>query len=328
MGSICVFAEQWNGAIPETSFEALAMGRELADALGLPLEAILLGAGVRKLAASLGAADAVLMVEHPALADPVPAVWADALAQAMRSREVRAILLPLTNVSLGVGTVLASRLEAPVVNFCKEVTTDGRKLIAHCVMYGGKIEVAVEPVRPAAIFCLWPGARPPEKGHREREPRIEPLAFSPVFANHVRFKQYLAPAAGDIDITHENVLVAVGRGVETKENLAAAEELAGALGGAVCASRPVVDQGWLPLSRQVGKSGMTVKPRLYVALGISGAPEHVEGMKTSDLIVAINTDPKAPIFSVAHYGIVAGAVETATALAKAVKAQKAKAVHA
>ena len=328
MASICVFAEQWRGAIPETSFEALALGRELADKSSLSLEAVLLGDGVRGLAQSLGIADAVLLMEHPALADPLPAVWAEALAQAVRSREVKAVLLPLTNVSLGVGTILAARLEAPVVNFCREVTTDGRKLTARCVMYGGKIEAVIEPVRTTAIFCLWPGARPPERGHREREVRIEPLAFTPTSASKVRFKQYLQPASGDIDITRQDVLVAVGRGVETKENIAVAEDLAAALGGAVCASRPVVDQGWMPLSRQVGKSGMTVKPRLYLALGVSGAPEHLEGMKNSDLIVAVNTDVKAPIFSAAHYGIIGNAVDVAAALGRAVKAQKAKAAHA
>ena len=107
-----------------------------------------------------------------------------------------------------------------------------------------------------------------------------------------------------MDITQQEILVAVGRGIQQKDNLELAEELAAALGGAVCASRPVIDQGWLPATRQVGKSGMTVKPRCFIALGISGAPEHVEGMKDSDLIFAVNTDPNAPIFDVAHYGVV------------------------
>jgi len=116
--------------------------------------------------------------------------------------------------------------------------------------------------------------------------------------------------------------VSVGRGIQTKDNIELAEELAAALGGAVSASRPVIDQGWLPMTRQVGKSGATVKPKLYLAAGISGAPEHVEGMKNAELIIAVNTDPQAPIFSVAHYGIIGETVEILPALTEAVKARK------
>jgi electron transfer flavoprotein alpha subunit len=138
----------------------------------------------------------------------------------------------------------------------------------------------------------------------------------------VRFKKYIEPEAGDVDISQQEVLVAVGRGLQSQDNLELAEELAAALGGAVCGSRPVIDQGWLPLSRQVGKSGLTVKPKIYIAAGLSGAPEHVEGIKGSDLIIAINSDPRAPIFNVAHYGIVGDAAEVLPALAERVKAAK------
>jgi electron transfer flavoprotein alpha subunit len=117
----------------------------------------------------------------------------------------------------------------------------------------------------------------------------------------------------------------VGRGIQQQDNLALAEELATALGGAVCASRPVVDQGWLPATRQVGKSGMTVRPKLYLAFGISGAPEHVEGMQSAELIVAVNTDPKAPIFDAAHYGAELDALDLLPALAEAATARKGEA---
>jgi len=127
----------------------------------------------------------------------------------------------------------------------------------------------------------------------------------------------------DVDITRVPILVAVGRGIQRKENLPLAEELAGLLAGAVCASRPVIDQGWLPLSRQVGKSGMIVKPSLYLALGISGAPEHLEGMRNAELIVAVNTDGGAPIFNVAHYGIVGDMFEVIPALMTQLRQRKA-----
>jgi electron transfer flavoprotein alpha subunit len=122
-----------------------------------------------------------------------------------------------------------------------------------------------------------------------------------------------------VDITRIPVLISIGRGIQNRDNLPQAEELAELLGGTVCGSRPVIDQGWLPRTRQVGKSGMTVKPKFYLALGISGAPEHVEGMRGSEMIVAINTDPRAPIFGVAHYGAVADLFEVLPALTEEVK---------
>ena len=144
----------------------------------------------------------------------------------------------------------------------------------------------------------------------------------------MRLKRYIDPEAGDVDLTKQDVLVAVGRGIQSRDNIALAEDLAKALGGAVAGSRPVIDQGWLPLSRQVGKSGLAVKPKLYVALGISGAPEHIEGMKDSGLIVAVNSDARAPIFNVAHYGIVGDVLETLPALTAAVEARKTASHHA
>ena len=144
----------------------------------------------------------------------------------------------------------------------------------------------------------------------------------------MRLKRYIDPETGDVDLTRQDVLVAVGRGIQSRDNLALAEALAKALGGAVAGSRPVIDQGWLPLSRQVGKSGVTVKPKLYVALGISGAPEHIEGMKDSGLIVAINSDARAPIFNVAHYGIVADVVEALPSLTASIAAKRTALHHA
>jgi electron transfer flavoprotein alpha subunit len=114
----------------------------------------------------------------------------------------------------------------------------------------------------------------------------------------------------------------VGRGIQQEDNLELAEELAATLGGAVCASRPVIDQGWLPPTRQVGKSGMTVKPKVYLALGISGAPEHQEGMQAADLIIAVNTDPKAPIFDIASYGVELDVLDLLPALAEAIEAKR------
>jgi len=138
----------------------------------------------------------------------------------------------------------------------------------------------------------------------------------------VRFLELVEPSLGDVDVRKVPILVAAGRGVQSKANLEAVEALAKTLGGAVCATRPIVDQGWLPRARQVGRSGMIVKPRLYLALGVSGAPEHVEGMKESGLIVAVNTDPEAPIFDVAHFGATVDLLKLVPILAARIEAAK------
>jgi electron transfer flavoprotein alpha subunit len=326
-GSICVFAEQWRGRISDVTYEALALGREVANDLGVPLTAILTGSGARELAQTLGAADSVLYVDHPLLAETLPQPTAEALGQVLRDQRPRALIMPLTNVSLGVGTVLSLRLSTACINFCKDVKVADGKLQAICVMYGGKIEATVEAIGEPVILGLWPGARKAEEGHSTRLPVVKDATVS-LRDCPVRLKRYIEPEAGDVDLTKQDVLVAVGRGIQGKDNLGLAEELAKSLGGAVAGSRPVIDQGWLPVTRQVGKSGLSVKPKLYVALGISGAPEHVEGMKDSALIVAVNSDPQAPIFNVAHYGIVGDVLETIPLLTAAIEAKRAAAHHA
>jgi electron transfer flavoprotein alpha subunit len=264
----------------------------------------------------------VLYVDHPMLAEPVADLQADALAQLVQARKPRAVLIPLTNVGLGVGTLQAEPLGLPVVNYCKNLRVVDGKLQAECIIYGGKIETTVTAPGATLAVALWPGARPADKGRAPQAPPIEDVTVVLPETPGVRLKRYVEPEAGDVDITQKDVLVAVGRGIQSQDNLGLAEELAAAMDGAVCGSRPVIDQGWLGLARQVGKSGLTVKPRIYLALGISGAPEHTEGMKDASMIVAVNTDPQAPIFSVAHYGIVADVLDVIPALTEAVKARE------
>lgn len=321
-GSVWVVAEHWRGEVSEITYEVLALGREAADALGAPLEAVLLGHEVRHLGGQLGKADRVLYGDHESLAAPVAATMAEVPAALAREHAPRIILIPLTNVSLGVGTLHGAALGAPAINFCVDVrVTDGRTE-ATCLLYGGKMEATVAALGEPAVLGVWPGARPPEQGWADRTPEVVEVGVSPAQEPAARLLRYIEPEPGDVDITQQEILVAVGRGLGSADNLELAEELARTLGGAVCGSRPVIDQGWLPLSRQVGKSGLTGKPKLYLALGISGAPEHVEGMKNSSLIVAVNTDPGAPIFQFAHYGIVGDVLDVIPALVEAVAARK------
>jgi electron transfer flavoprotein alpha subunit len=159
------------------------------------------------------------------------------------------------------------------------------------------------------------GAYPAAAGRVAGSPTIERVSPPPP-DQRVRFRRLVRPEAGDVDITREGILVSVGRGIGEQENIELVEALASALGGAVSSSRPIADAGWLPRTRQVGKSGLRVKPKLYLALGISGAPEHLEGMRDAELIVAVNTDPRAPIFGVAHYGAVADILDVVPALTR------------
>ncbi len=321
-GEIWVLAEHWRGRLSDLTLELLVLGRELATGLGVPLRAVLLGHGAKDLAKGLGAADGVLSVDEPALAEPNPEATSRALEALVAARAPRALLVPWSNTSADLLGLVAARARVPLANFCRDVKACGADLEARCVLYGGKMEATVAVPGPTAVLGVLPGSRAAAGAKVDRAPAVEDAAPPPAAEGAVRFEAYVEPAAGDVDITQQDALVAVGRGIQTQDNIELAEELAGALGGAVGASRPVIDQGWLPLTRQVGKSGATVKPKVYVAAGISGAPEHVEGMKSADLIIAINTDPQAPIFGVAHYGIVGDALDLLPALTAAVKARK------
>ncbi|RLF07053.1 MAG: hypothetical protein DRJ69_07490 [Thermoprotei archaeon] len=171
-------------------------------------------------------------------------------------------------------------------------------------MYGGKVNVkAVVRKAEGYLVTIRPGAfeagEPTLKGEVVKVP--SPLTEE---VAEKRFVDYILPPPGEVDITKADVVVAIGRGVKNEEDIEMMEELAKALGGVLACTRPIVDKGWLPSDRQVGTSGKTVKPKLYIALGISGAFQHVMGMKDSDLIIAVNKDPNAPIFNVAHYGVV------------------------
>ncbi len=318
-GNVWVAAEHWKDTITEATYELLALGRDLADSLGVRLEAVLLGHGVRGLAASLGAADAVLYVDHPVLADAHGQQASRALAALASARAPAAILVPTTNISWDLLGLLPGCLGVPLVNYCRDVEAIDGALQARSLLYGGKMEVTVAAGQGPVVLGVMPGTRSPEAGRSTATPPVEEVSVELADDSGVRLLEYQEPEAGDVDITEQDVLVAVGRGIGSEANLEVAEDLARALGGAVCGSRPVIDQGWLPLDRQVGKSGVTVKPRLYVAAGISGAPEHAEGMKDSEVIIAVNTDAGAPIFSVAHYGIVDDATDVLEALADAVR---------
>ena len=175
---------------------------------------------------------------------------------------------------------------------------------------------------PTALVAMIPGEYQIEAGLAVSPPEIEWLPLPDNLGIRMSVKQYIEPDAGDVDISKEDVLVSVGRGIQNQDNMALAQELADALGGVLVSSRPIVDQGWLPTSRLVGKSGKKVKAKLYLALGISGAPEHVEALGDSEMILAVNTDPEAPIFSTAKYGTTVDLLDLAPVLTEKIRLAK------
>jgi electron transfer flavoprotein alpha subunit len=294
---IFVVIEHLRGQIADISYVMLAGAHQLAQSTGGKVMALLLGHQSQEIASSL-AADGVLYIDHPALSEFTSDAYQFALADVIKEHAPRAVLFGHSSIGMDIASGISAKLAVPVVSSCRNFT-NGKFVSQIC---GGKIMVEGELSAPTTLITMVPGGYKAEQGQGAQAPAITTLSAPALEGIRINLKQYIEPDTSDVDIAKETMLVSVGRGIQNKDNIELADELAEALGGKVCASRPVVDQGWLPVSRLVGKSGKNVKPRIYLALGISGAPEHVEGMSASDVIIAVNTDPNAPIFNVAKYG--------------------------
>jgi electron transfer flavoprotein alpha subunit len=213
-------------------------------------------------------------------------------------------------------------LELPLISQCHTLQAVNSALKFTSQICGGKLMAEGDLPDTTTLLTLIPGGFKAEAGQSTQPPPVSEVDAPALDDVRVTLKQYIEPEAGDVDISKESILIAVGRGLQNQDDLELAEELAEALGGAVCASRPVIDQGWLPTTRLVGKSGKRVKPKLYLALGISGAPEHAEAIIDSDTIIAINTDPTAPIFDIAQYGAEVDMLDLLEALTEQVEEAK------
>ena len=317
---ILVVTEHSKGQLADVTFELLGKARELAEATGGAVVAVLLGHDAEGLASQLGAASKVLYVDHPALAEFNPEAHGRALAEVITTVNPRLVLIPNTSMGMDLASALSVRTDRPLVAYAVDVRLEDGKLFAVSQLYGGKVNVESEVEGDSAIISVMAGALPAEAGKKEGSPPVEKVALETSLDDlRIRFKTLIEPEAGDVDITQQDVLVSVGRGIGSDENLPMVQGLADALGGALSCSRPIVDSKWLPKTRQVGKSGLKVKPKAYIAVGVSGAPEHIEGMKDAELIIAINTDESAPIFDVAHYGTTADLFDVVPALTEKVK---------
>jgi electron transfer flavoprotein alpha subunit len=307
MKEIIVLAEHRRGELRDVTWEMLSKGRELAESIGSEVGVALLGKGVGQLAEALKPkAHKVLLVEDDRLENYNSETYEKVLTQLITERKPFLTLIGHTAIGMDFAPGLAAHLKMPLATDCIGIDIKGETLSLTRQLYGGKVNAAVLFLKkgPYMVTVRSGGFPVVEKSPLPGEMVTLPSPLTDE-ALARRFLQYVEAAVGEVDITQADILVAVGRGIKEAENLPLVKELAKALGGTLACSRPVVDKKWLPKECQVGTSGKTVKPKVYIAIGISGAFQHIAGMKGSGTIIAINKDPKAPIFSAAHYGIVA-----------------------
>ena len=322
---VWVVLQHREGQFPRISFEAVAAAQKLAAQLGGKAEAVLLGAGVGLAATEVAKFDlaAVHVADDPALRVYTPGAYIGALAPAIKAASPAFVVFPHTYQTVDYMARLAQGIGAGLL---PEVTgfeaADGGLVWARPVM-GGKLQSKVRVKGEGTVLVsVQSGAFPADSAARG-EAEVKPLAVDLAGVAPDREVLGYEEVVGDtVDLTKAEIIVAVGRGVGGADKMGSVEALAKALGAEIGASRPVIDNGWLPRDRQIGSSGQTVAPKLYVAAGISGAIQHLVGMKGSSVIVAINKDPGAPIFTVADYGIVGDLHEVLPALTEAVRAAK------
>jgi electron transfer flavoprotein alpha subunit len=312
---VYVLVEHSGTDITDPTFELAGKARALAAGWGGEAVAVSLGSAE----VSGLAVDRLLRMEHQALDSYSPQAFLEAVASIIAERDPKLVLIANTTMGMDLGAALAGRWGKPLAAYVTEVAADGADVVATSQVYGGKLlaETVLDGGQGVCtvIAGSFPAADGKDDGPGAAETVEAPASLGDVGTTLVALRE---PEAGDVDITAQDILVAIGRGIESEDNIELAQEVADALGAAVAASRPITDSGWLPKSRQVGKSGLKVKPKAYLCFGISGAPEHLEGMRDAELIIACNIDEQAPIFDVAHYGSTADLFDLLPALAEKV----------
>lgn len=305
MSRALIVAEQRAGELREITLECVGAA---ARAGFEPVVAIL---GETGLADNLvGLCEQVVLAESEALIDYNPELYLPVLAQIIDSVDPALILCGQTSFGMDLAPGLAGRLGLPLVTDLIGIQYEGGRPRLTRQAFGGKIQESLELAATDLLVATIRGGAfsPPEPGAFQTKTTIlDPGTPEP---KHLRrFLELVAAETADVDITAAEILVSVGRGIGKPENIPLAEALAAKIGATISCSRPVADAGWLPKSRQVGTSGQTVRPKIYLALGISGAFQHVAGMQSAETIIAVNKDPKAPIFQVAHYGLVEDVIQ-------------------
>ncbi|MFL6216360.1 MAG: electron transfer flavoprotein subunit alpha/FixB family protein [Blastocatellia bacterium] len=322
---ILLFVEQRDGALNRTSFEALVAAQQIAATTGDKISAVVLGKGVANVAGEVAGKkiETVYTVEADKLGEYTPDGYVGALKQVIEELDPRYVIFSHTYQVRDFAPRLAAALGKTFVTDCIGCRVDGNDAVFTRQIFQGKITIDVRAeAAPPILASFQAGAYRADKaeaGTAEIKP-LEVNLADVVIRSQPEEKFQEAKAA--VDLTQAPLIVSVGRGIKSQENIAIVQELANALGAEIAASRPICDNEWLPMDRQIGSSGQTVAPKLYLAVGISGAIQHVVGMKNSQTIVAINKDAEAPIFDIADFGIVGDLFEIVPALTAEVKKAK------
>jgi len=309
--SVLVIAEHLRGQVRDVTRELVTAGRDF----GGPVAVAVIAKDAARLAGQVNVPGVDEIVTVAVDAEEFENdVFQQAVEALVAARQPRVVLMGFTVNSMGYGPALAAKLGLGFASDVFAVRDEGGSLVATRSFYGGKVQAEVEfPGKSQVLLLLRATTWAPAEGAGSAS--TSDFAVS-VSASRARHREFVEVPAGDVDITTADFLLSVGRGIGDKENLEQFEELAGTMGATLSVSRPIVDAGWMTSARQVGQSGKTVKPKVYLALGISGAVQHLAGMKAAGTIIAVNTDPEAAIFGVAHYGAVADLFEVAEELEK------------
>jgi electron transfer flavoprotein alpha subunit len=321
MANILVYAESRNGELRKVAFEAVTAGRALADATGGgEVHALLAGApGITAKAGDLGkyGADVVFTVESPDYATYARESLAATIADKVKSGGYRAVILGFSSQGRDLGPRVAARLDAPIASDVTEISAAGDAITVKHPGYANKVMLTLSLSGSPVVISLRPNAFTAKES--TKTPRTEALTAAAPSGATVTVTEVKEGAKGRPDLGEAQIIISGGRGLKAAENFKLVEELADAFGNAaVGATRAVTDDGWRPHSDQIGQTGRQVSPQLYVAVGISGAIQHLAGMRTSKTIVAINKDKEAPIFKIADYGIVGDVLEIIPALTAAI----------
>ena len=322
---ILVLAEQRDGKLNRATWETLVGAQQLAQASGMPIAVLVPGSGTRGPAGELASAQVqdVVTLEHAALEPYTPDGFTAALQDAITQLQATYVLLPHTYQTRDFAPKLAARMDRALITDVTAIRSSGGQPAFVRPMFQGKLTADVVPLGPVPHFVTFQiGAFRVDQVVKSASPA--PIRALEVTIDAAAIRQQPEPpfqqAKQAVDLSQAERIVSVGRGIKEQANIAVAQQLAEALGAEIAASRPICDAGWLPMERQVGSSGQTVAPKLYLALGISGAIQHLVGMKGANTIVAINKDPDAPIFEIADYGIVGDLFEIVPAIITALKA--------
>ena len=319
---VWVFCEQKKGVVQSISFELLGEGRKLADKLGVKLCAVLLGSGMEAVAAELGerGADKVYLVDHPALKSYQDDPYTEVLVRLAEEYKPEAILCGATTIGRSLVSRVAIKIDAGLTADCTELDIDPKErlLLQTRPAFGGNIMATIiTPNHRPQMATVRHKVMKEAAIDKTRKAEVIKKSYpEEVFSSRTKLLDIVEEIGETVNLSEADIIVSGGRGLGGKEGLALVSGLAKALGGAVGASRSAVDADWIPYSHQVGQTGKTVCPKLYIACGISGQIQHLIGMQSSKVIVAINKDPDAPIFKVATYGIVGDVFEILPALTK------------